>query len=73
MIPLASIVERFEADYFAQYGASALPSHAKALNSMKRCRNPVGSAHAGPVRRLWRTARGAAFLWPSQLPALPSP
>ena len=41
MISLASIIERFEPDYLRQYGASSLPSHAKALAAMKRCRTQL--------------------------------
>lgn len=50
MITLAAIIERFESDYFAQYGASSLPSHAKALAAMKRCRTQLAPrmlAHCG--------------------------
>jgi hypothetical protein len=38
MIPLASIIERFEADYLAQYQRTMLPSQRKALSAMKLCR-----------------------------------
>ena len=41
MITLASVIERFEADYLAQYGATSLPSHTKALAAMKRCRTQL--------------------------------
>ena len=41
MITLSSIIERFEADYLAQYGASSLPSHTHALAAMKRCRTQL--------------------------------
>ena len=41
MISLASVIERFEADYLAQYGATSLPSHTKALAAMKRCRTQL--------------------------------
>ncbi len=41
MIPLASIIERFEPDYLREYGASSLPSHTKALAAMKRCRTQL--------------------------------
>ena len=50
MIALASVIERFESDYFAQYGASCLPSHAHALAAMKRCRTQLAPrmlAHCG--------------------------
>ena len=50
MITIASIIERFEADYLRQYGASSLPSHAKALAAMKRCRTQLAPrmlAHCG--------------------------
>jgi hypothetical protein len=42
MIALASIIERFGADYLAQYGDSALPSQRQALNAMKNCRSSLG-------------------------------
>jgi hypothetical protein len=41
MITLASVIDRFEADYLAQYGATSLPSQTKALASMKRCRTQL--------------------------------
>jgi len=41
MITLASIIERFEADYLAQYQSAMLPSHRKALAAMKRCRSSM--------------------------------
>ena len=41
MISLASVIERFEADYLVQYGATSLPSHTKALAAMKRCRTQL--------------------------------
>ena len=41
MIALASIIERFEADYLAQYQSAMLPSHRKALAAMKRCRSSM--------------------------------
>ena len=50
MISLASIIERFETDYLRLYGASALPSHTKALAAMKRCRTQLAPrmlAHCG--------------------------
>jgi hypothetical protein len=50
MISVASIIERFESDYLSQYGASLLPSHAHALNAMKRCRTQLAPrmlAHCG--------------------------
>ncbi|MEO6320398.1 MAG: transposase [Polaromonas sp.] len=50
MITLAAIIERFEPDYLRQYGASSLPSHAKALAAMKRCRTQLAPrmlAHCG--------------------------
>ena len=37
MIPLASVIERFESDYLRQYGAAMLPSQRHALSAMKRC------------------------------------
>lgn len=42
MITLASIIERFGADYLTQYGDSALPSQRQALNAMKNCRSSLG-------------------------------
>jgi hypothetical protein len=39
MITLASIIERFGADYSAQYATSALPSQLQALNAMRVCRS----------------------------------
>lgn len=42
MITLASIIEQFEAPFLAQYGAGALPSHRKALATMKLCRSSMG-------------------------------
>ena len=42
MIALAAVIEQFEADYLAQYGGSALPSHRKALAAMKLCRSSLG-------------------------------
>ena len=50
MITIASIIERFESDYLRQYGASSLPSHARALHAMKRCRTQLAPrmlAHCG--------------------------
>ncbi|MGH8859175.1 MAG: transposase zinc-binding domain-containing protein, partial [Polaromonas sp.] len=50
MITISSIIERFESDYSEQYGASILPSHARALGAMKRCRThlaPRMLAHCG--------------------------
>ena len=41
MISLASIIERFESDYLRQYGATSLPSHARALAAMKHCRTQL--------------------------------
>ena len=41
MIGIASIIERFESRYLSQYGASSLPSHARALYAMKRCRTQL--------------------------------
>ena len=62
MIALASIIERFEADYLAQYQSTMLPSHRKALAAMKRCRstlgrkrsaNPPCAGDVGVLRRLY--------------------
>ena len=50
MITIASIIERFESDYSSQYGGSSLPSHARALHAMKRCRTQLAPrmlAHCG--------------------------
>ena len=41
MITLASIIERFEADYLAQYQHAILPSHRQALGAMKLCRSSM--------------------------------
>jgi hypothetical protein len=41
MITLAAIVERFEADYLAQYQSAVLPSHRNALAAMKLCRSSM--------------------------------
>ena len=42
MITLASVIERFEADYLRQYQNAILPSQRKALAAMKLCRSSVG-------------------------------
>jgi len=42
MIAMASIIERFEADYLSQYQNAILPSHRHALEAMKRCRSSSG-------------------------------
>ena len=42
MITLANLIERFGADYLAQYGNSVLPSQRQALNVMKHCRSNLG-------------------------------
>ena len=41
MITLASVIERFEADYLAQYHNAILPSQRRALAAMKLCRSSV--------------------------------
>jgi hypothetical protein len=41
MITLASIIERFETPFLAQYGGSVLPSHRNALAAMKLCRSSM--------------------------------
>jgi Putative transposase/Transposase zinc-binding domain len=41
MIPMTSIIERFEASYLAQYQNSMLPSQRHALARMKRCRTSL--------------------------------
>lgn len=38
MIPLSSVISRFEADYLRQYAATILPSQRQALSAMKQCR-----------------------------------
>ena len=42
MIALASVIEQCGPDYLAKYGGSALPSHHKALATMKLCRSTLG-------------------------------
>ncbi len=42
MITIASIIERFEFDFYAQYRNAILPSHRRALDAMKRCRSSSG-------------------------------
>lgn len=44
MILLSSIIQRFEAELLAQYQDSLLPSHFKALASMKDCRTSASPA-----------------------------
>jgi hypothetical protein len=41
MIPLADVINRFEADYLRQYSATLLPSHRQALAAMKHCRTAM--------------------------------
>ena len=41
MISLASIIERFETDYLAQYPQCALHNQRQALHAMKRCRSTL--------------------------------
>ncbi len=41
MIPLSSVITRFEADYLQQYSATILPSHRQALAAMKHCRTAM--------------------------------
>lgn len=41
MIPLATVITRFEADYLQQYSSTILPSHAQALAAMKYCRTAM--------------------------------
>ncbi len=48
MITLASIIERFGADYLTQYGASVLPSQRKAVAAMKHCRSVLGPGMLAP-------------------------
>lgn len=50
MIPLSSIVARFEADYLRQHHAAILPGQRQALAAMKHCRTafaPRLLAHYG--------------------------
>ena len=54
MIALATIIERFEAEYLRQYGSCSLPSHRNALAAMKRCRTQLAPrmlAHCGACDR----------------------
>ncbi|MEN8259164.1 MAG: transposase [Pseudomonadota bacterium] len=41
MILLSSIIQRFEADFLAQYQGTILPSHRQALAAMKACRTSL--------------------------------
>ena len=41
MTAMASIIERFEADFFAQYHSAILPSQRQALQAMKLCRSSM--------------------------------
>jgi hypothetical protein len=41
MITMASLIERFEADYLAAHPHAILPSHRHALNAMRRCRSTL--------------------------------
>jgi hypothetical protein len=41
MIPLSTVIRRFEADYLRQYGATSLPSQRQALAAMKQCRTAM--------------------------------
>ena len=64
MIRIASIIERFESDYLSQYGASILPSHARALGAMKRCRSTLAPrmlvrVRRGGARKMNQQGRGA--------------
>lgn len=43
MITLASIIERFEPAFLAQYGHAILPSQRQALGAMKRCRSSLAA------------------------------
>jgi len=40
MIRLSSIINAYEADFLARYQQQLLPSHRKALETMKQCRSP---------------------------------
>jgi hypothetical protein len=42
MITMASIIERFESAFLAQYHSSMLPSQRHALAAMKMCRSTQG-------------------------------
>jgi hypothetical protein len=42
MTALASVIDRFEADFLAQYQNAILPSQRQALNAMKLCRSSAG-------------------------------
>ena len=44
MTTLASVIKQCAPDYLAKYGASALPSHCKALTAMGLCRSTLGPA-----------------------------
>jgi hypothetical protein len=41
MIPLSTVITRYEADYLQRYGASVLPSQRQALAAMKHCRTTL--------------------------------
>ncbi len=42
MILLSTIINQFENQFMAKYGATALPGHRKALHAMKQCRKEHG-------------------------------
>lgn len=41
MIPLSTVIRRFEADYLRQYGHATLPSQRQALAAMQQCRTAM--------------------------------
>ena len=41
MIPLSTVIRRFEADYLRQYGATSLPSQRQALAALQHCRTAM--------------------------------
>lgn len=57
MIPLSSIVARFEADYLRQHHAAILPGQRQALAAMKHCLSH--RLRATPARALRRVRRAA--------------
>jgi hypothetical protein len=78
MITLAAIIERFEADYLAQYRHAILPSHRKALAAMKLCRSSMAPRRLAQCTRCgeqrfaqhvlprgFRRARNYGFLHPN--------
>ena len=41
MIPLSTVIRRFEADYLRQYGATSLTSQRQALAALRQCRTAM--------------------------------